>query len=165
MQLQSNIGEEVTSKRKKKGSGSDTRANPQMYLLLENLVWRYRRPCVLDLKVHARCNITPVTGSQKPLIINSIYSKFVCPKLLSIQTTCTLSLTGRLAAVRGRQQRLEEAAEDGEGGGDHLGHARPQGLRHAGKQGKSPLGSSECDTLKVVCSQGKPKLRVFLVLT
>ena len=54
MQLQSNIGEEATSKKKKKGSGSDSssRANPQMYLLLENLVWRHRRPCVLDLKVH-----------------------------------------------------------------------------------------------------------------
>ena len=38
MQLQSNVGEEATSKRKKKGSGSDSRANPQMYLLLENLV-------------------------------------------------------------------------------------------------------------------------------
>ena len=69
MQLQSNICEEATSKKKKKGSGSDSssRANPQMYLLLENLVWRYRRPCVLDLKVHARCNNT-LHWSQKPLI-------------------------------------------------------------------------------------------------
>ena len=48
---------------------------------------------------------------------------------------CSLCVTGRLPAVRGRQQRFEEAAEDGEGGGDHLGHARPQGLRHAGKLG------------------------------
>ena len=55
---------------------------------------------------------------------------------------CSLCVTGRLPAVRGRQQRFEEAAEDGEGGGDHLGHARPQGLRHAGKlEGgdKSPI--------------------------
>ena len=55
-------------------------------------------------------------------------------------------MTGRLPAVRGRQQRFEEAAEDGEGGGDHLGHARPQGLWHAGKQGGGkidpPLGSN-----------------------
>ena len=37
--------------KKKCGSSSTTRTNPQTYLLLENLVWRYRRPCVLDLKV------------------------------------------------------------------------------------------------------------------
>ena len=67
MQLQSNIGEEATSKKKKKGSGSDSssRANPQMYLLLENLVWRYRRPCVLDLKVQ---DAILLHWSQTPLI-------------------------------------------------------------------------------------------------
>ena len=79
MQLQSNIGEEATSKRKKKGSGSDSRANPQMYLLLENLVWRYRRPCVLDLKVYARSNFTLVTEASYFI---SNYSKFICLKLV-----------------------------------------------------------------------------------
>ena len=69
---------------------------------------------------------------------------------------CSLCVTGRLPAVRGRQQRFEEAAEDGEGGGDHLGHARPQGLRHAGKQGGRQDRSSswlQFETCRI-CSQG-----------
>jgi len=33
---------------------TSSRTNPQMYLLLENLVSKYSRPCVLDLKVGAR---------------------------------------------------------------------------------------------------------------
>jgi len=62
--------ETSTSKRKKKStsssaSSSTSRTNPQMYLLLENLVWRHRRPCVLDLKVGSRQHADDSSASKK----------------------------------------------------------------------------------------------------
>ncbi len=42
-----------------------SRSNPQTYLLLENLVSKYRRPCVLDLKVGARQYADDVSASKK----------------------------------------------------------------------------------------------------
>ncbi len=42
-----------------------SRSNPQMYLLLENLVSKYDRPCVLDLKVGARQYADDVSAAKK----------------------------------------------------------------------------------------------------
>jgi inositol-hexakisphosphate kinase len=36
------------------GNSGSSRPNPQTYLLLENLVCKYRRPCIMDMKVGAR---------------------------------------------------------------------------------------------------------------
>ncbi len=46
-------------------SSKKSRSNPQMYLLLENLVSKYSRPCVLDLKVGARQYADDVSAAKK----------------------------------------------------------------------------------------------------
>lgn len=48
-----------------KASKKTSRSNPQLYLLLENLVSRYRHPCVLDLKIGTRQYADDVSAAKK----------------------------------------------------------------------------------------------------
>ena len=60
----------LLSKQQQEGSSSaedkkSRRTNPQTYLLLENLVSRYRYPCILDLKVGSRQYADDVSAAKK----------------------------------------------------------------------------------------------------